>query len=219
MELSLTFALLIPLIASVLTTINANYKNVGLAIATGVVGAVASGTIGLLNGIKNNFKFLQRAQFYHDRAIKMAEIQDTISVAINLRMFDSSEYFEQSAKYELMSGLPLGSDITGTSNLTKVDKITEGNVSLRGTPLKHLPPALEKQILATHASTTTPNSSEHRASSFYGKVQERRTHHRESGGASPAPSVASVASVASFASMDSGLSSRSRGSRYGTQDR
>ncbi len=183
MELTLTFALLVPLVASVLTTINANYKNVALAIATGVIGAVASGMIGLLNGIKNNFKFLQSAQFYHDRAVKMAEIQDTISVAINLRMFDASEYFEQSARFELIIALPVGSDITGTGNLVKIDKITEGNVSLRGTPLKHLPPALEKQILATHASSPeqeSPTSSRERSREVF------LNRNSESGRCSPA---------------------------------
>ncbi len=147
-----SFALVIPLIASVLVTINANYKNVGLAIAAGVVGASATCIIGLVNGMKNNLKFAQTAQFYHDKAGKLKEIQDHLSFAINLRQYESMDFYEHSSRFELLKELPVGSDITGTATAAaERDDVSEFlRTNTNNTPITSIPKALETKILQAH---------------------------------------------------------------------
>lgn len=163
MELIPSFALVVPLVASILVTINASYKNVGLAIAAGVVGASATCLIGLLNGLKNSFKYAETAQFYHDRAAKLKEIQDHLSFAINLRQFESVDFYEYSTRFELLKGLPVGSDITGTSTVAAdADAASEFlRTNANTTPISSIPKALETKILQTHYASAGFTSSIH----------------------------------------------------------
>ncbi len=156
LDLIPSFALIIPLIASVLVTINANYKNVGLAIAAGVVGASATCIIGLVNGMKNNLKFAQTAQFYHDKAGKLKEIQDHLSFAINLRQYESMDFYEHSSRFQLLKDLPVGSDITGTAAAANErDDISEFlRTNTNNTPITSIPKALETKILQTHYASS-----------------------------------------------------------------
>lgn len=156
MELIPTIALVIPLAASILVTINASYKSFGLAIAAGVVGASATCIIAVMNGLKNTVKYGETSQFYHDKAGKLKEIQDHLSFAINLRQFESMDYYEHSSRFELLKELPVGSDITGTAAAaTDSDDISEFlRTNTNTTPITHIPKALETKILQAHYASS-----------------------------------------------------------------
>lgn len=143
-----SLVLLVPLIAGILAAISSVYKQPALILASSITTVGSTTLIAVVNAVKVNLNYTKTATWYHDRASKLKEVQDHLSMAINLRQYDIDEFTEHSSRTDLLLQLPEGSDITGTQNLISLpDNISE-RPSRVGTPNSShsIPHSLQRKL-------------------------------------------------------------------------